>query len=120
MPDHKGKFTLTYKGLYAVKKAFSGGAIIIANMDGHDFNMPTNFDAVIQFFAWGILQVRPLFLHSYVNIKKILKKIKNKKKATKKESKKYKNTKTYEKVNWKPKRAVYEKGEQKQDRERAC
>ena len=83
MPDHKGKFTLTYKGLYAVKKAFSGGALIIANMDGHDFNMPTNFDVVIQFFAWGILQVRPLFLHSYVNIKK-------KKKATKKESKKYK------------------------------
>ena len=46
MPDHKGKFTSTYKGLYAVKKA-----LIIANMDGHDFNMPTNFDAVIQFFA---------------------------------------------------------------------
>ena len=88
MPNHKGKFTLTYKGLYAVKKAFSGGAIIIANMDGHDFNMPTNFDAVIQFFAWGILQVRPLFLHSYVNIKKIYKK-----KKKKQQKKRAKNTK---------------------------
>ena len=91
MPDHKGKFTLTYKGLYAVKKAFSGGAIIIANMDGHDFNMPTNFDAVIQFFAWGILQVRPLFLHSYVNIKKIYKKKKKSNKKREQKIQKYKN-----------------------------
>ena len=47
MPDHKGKFAPTYKDLYVVKKAFSGGALILADMDGHDFNMLTNFDAVI-------------------------------------------------------------------------
>ena len=51
MPNHRGKFALTYEGPYVVKKAFSGGALILADMDGHDFNMPTNFDAVIQYFA---------------------------------------------------------------------
>ena len=52
MLDHRGKFALTYKGPYVVKKVFSGGALIIADMDRrHDFNMPTNSDAVIQKFA---------------------------------------------------------------------
>ena len=51
MPDHRGKFALTYEGPYVVKKAFFGGALILANMDGHDFNIPTNFDAVIRYFA---------------------------------------------------------------------
>ena len=61
MPNHRGKFALTYKGPYVVKKAFSSGALILASMDGHDFNMPTNSDVVIQYFAWGSLQVQPLF-----------------------------------------------------------
>ena len=47
MPDHRGKFSLTYEGPYMVKKAFSRGALILANMDGNDFNMPTNFDDII-------------------------------------------------------------------------
>ena len=34
-----------------VNKVFSKGALIIADMDGHNFNMPTNYDAVIQYFA---------------------------------------------------------------------
>ncbi|XP_075633455.1 uncharacterized protein LOC142605914 [Castanea sativa] len=34
MPDHRGKFSPTYDGQYVVKKAFSGGALILANMDG--------------------------------------------------------------------------------------
>ena len=34
-----------------VKKAFSGGALILTDMDGHDFNMPTNSDAVILYFT---------------------------------------------------------------------
>ena len=50
MPDHKGKFSPTYEGLYVVKKAFSRGALILGNMDGHNFNLPTNCDAVIQYF----------------------------------------------------------------------
>ena len=46
--DHRGKFAPTYDGPYVVKKAFSEGAFILADMDGHEFNMPTNFDAVIR------------------------------------------------------------------------
>ena len=44
-------FAPTYEGPYVVKKAFFGGALILADMDGHDFNMPTNSDAVIRYFA---------------------------------------------------------------------
>ena len=47
MLDHRGKFSPTYEGSYVVKKAFFGGALILADMDGHDFNMPTNYDVVI-------------------------------------------------------------------------
>ena len=57
MPDHRGKFALTYKGPYVVKNAFSRGALILANMDGHDLNMPTNSDAIIRYFAWRSLSV---------------------------------------------------------------
>jgi len=51
MPDHRGKFAQTYEGLYVVKKAFFGEALILPNMDRHDFNMPTNSNAIIQYFA---------------------------------------------------------------------
>ena len=34
MPDHRGKFAPTYKGPYVVKKVFSGGALILTDMDG--------------------------------------------------------------------------------------
>ena len=47
MPNYRGKFAPTYEGSYVVKKAFSGGALILSDMDGHDFSMPTNSDAVI-------------------------------------------------------------------------
>ena len=49
--DYRGKFAPTYKSPYVVKKAFSKGALILADMDGRDFNMPTNFDAIIWYFA---------------------------------------------------------------------
>ena len=51
MPYYRGKFAPTYGGPYVVKKAFSGEALILANMDGHNFNMPTNSDTVIWYFA---------------------------------------------------------------------
>ena len=47
MLDYRGKFAQTYEGPYVVKKAFSGGALILSDMDGHDFSMPTNSYAVI-------------------------------------------------------------------------
>ena len=40
MPDHSGKFAPTYKGPYVVKKALSKGALILADMNGHDFICP--------------------------------------------------------------------------------
>ena len=58
MFDHRGKFAPTDEGPYVVKKAFSRGALILANMDGHNFNMPTNSDIVIWYFAW-----RSLLMH---------------------------------------------------------
>ncbi|XP_075645299.1 uncharacterized protein LOC142616306 [Castanea sativa] len=51
MPDHRGKFAPTFEGPYVVKKAFFGRALILADMDGYDFNMPTNSDVVIWYFA---------------------------------------------------------------------
>ena len=48
---HRGKFAPTHEGPYVVKKAFFEGALILDNMDGHDFNMPTNSDVVIWYFA---------------------------------------------------------------------
>ena len=51
MPDHRGKFVPTYEGPYVVKKAFSGGAWILTNMDRNDLNMPTHSNAVIQYFT---------------------------------------------------------------------
>ena len=57
MLDQRGKFAPTYEGPYVVKKAFAGGALILADMDGHDFNMPINFDVIIRYFAWRSLSV---------------------------------------------------------------
>ena len=51
LPNHSGKFVPTYEGPYVVKKAFSRGALILAEMDEHDFNIPTNSDAIIRYFA---------------------------------------------------------------------
>ena len=42
MPNHRGKFALTYEGLYVVKKTFSRGSLILADMDKRDINMPIN------------------------------------------------------------------------------
>ena len=55
MLDHSGNFSLTYEGPYVAKKAFFEGALILADMDGHDFNMPTNSNTIIRYFAWRIL-----------------------------------------------------------------
>ena len=62
--------------------------------------------------------MQPLFLHSYVNRQK-------KKKKTKQKNKKAKYTiyiyiYIYGKVDQKPEREVYVKGEQKKEHERAC
>jgi hypothetical protein len=49
LSDTRGKFTPSYESPYVVKKAFSGGAIILANMDGEEFRSPINSDSVIKY-----------------------------------------------------------------------
>ena len=38
---------------YVVKKAFSGGALILTEMDGKEFPDPINVDIVKKYYAWG-------------------------------------------------------------------
>ncbi|KAI5395860.1 hypothetical protein KIW84_062157 [Lathyrus oleraceus] len=40
--DPRGKWTPTYEGPFVVKKVFSGGAMMLATMDGEDFPHPVN------------------------------------------------------------------------------
>jgi len=48
---HRGKWTPNYGGPYVVKKAFSGGALILTRMDGEELPLPINSDAVKIFYA---------------------------------------------------------------------
>ena len=49
--DSRGKWTPNFEGTYVVKKAFSGGALILETMDGKEFPRPMNVDAVKKYFA---------------------------------------------------------------------
>jgi len=44
--DHRGKWMPNYEGPYVVKKAFSGGALILTRMDGEELPLPVNSDTV--------------------------------------------------------------------------
>ncbi|KAI5401708.1 hypothetical protein KIW84_066250 [Lathyrus oleraceus] len=44
--DPRGKWTPTYEGPFVVKKVFSGGAMMLATMDGEEFPHPVNADIV--------------------------------------------------------------------------
>ncbi|KAI5405978.1 hypothetical protein KIW84_052650 [Lathyrus oleraceus] len=41
-PDSRGKWTPNYEGPYVVKRAFSGGALMLTTIDGEDFTRPVN------------------------------------------------------------------------------
>ena len=49
--DARGKWTPNYEGPYVVKKAFSGGALILTGPNGQDLNLPVNADAVKKYYA---------------------------------------------------------------------
>ena len=49
--DHRGKWTPNYEVPYVVKKAFSGGALILTRMDGEELPLPVNSDAVKKFYT---------------------------------------------------------------------
>jgi len=49
--DHRGKWMPNYEGPYVVKKAFSGGALILTRMDGEELPLLVNSDTVKKFYA---------------------------------------------------------------------
>ncbi|XP_022764236.1 uncharacterized protein LOC111309440 [Durio zibethinus] len=49
--DSRGKWTPNWEGPYVVKRAFSGGALILTEMDGNDLPHPVNSDAVKKYYA---------------------------------------------------------------------
>ncbi|XP_058722923.1 uncharacterized protein LOC131594738 [Vicia villosa] len=49
--DPRGKWTPTYEGPFVVQKVFSGGAMMLATMDGENFPHPVNADVVKKYFA---------------------------------------------------------------------
>ncbi|RDX74775.1 hypothetical protein CR513_45439, partial [Mucuna pruriens] len=48
--DLKGKWAPNYEGPYVVKHAFSGGALLLTDTEGHDLKYPVNSDSVKMFF----------------------------------------------------------------------
>ena len=50
-PDVRDKRTPNYEGPYVVKRAFSGGALILTTMDGEEFTRLMNADVVKKYFA---------------------------------------------------------------------
>ena len=49
--DPRGKWSPNWEGPYVVKKAFSGGALILTEMDGKEFSSPINADIVKKYYA---------------------------------------------------------------------
>ena len=49
--DSRGKWSSNWEGLYVVKKAFSGGALILTEMDGKEFLRPINADIIKKYYA---------------------------------------------------------------------
>ena len=49
--DNRCKWMPNYEGPYVVKKAFSGGALILTNMDGDELPLPVNSDTVKKYYA---------------------------------------------------------------------
>jgi len=48
---HRGKWMPNYESPYVVKKAFSGGALILTKMDGEELPLPVNSNTVKKFYA---------------------------------------------------------------------
>ena len=49
--DCRGKWSPNWEGPYVVKKAFSKGVLILAEMDGKEFSRPINVDIVKKYYA---------------------------------------------------------------------
>jgi len=51
LKDNRGKWAPNYEGPFVVKRAFSGGALVLANMDDEELPSPVNFDVVKRYYA---------------------------------------------------------------------
>ena len=49
--DARGKWAPNYEAPYIVKKVFSEGSFLLATMDGKDFPLTVNANAVKKYFA---------------------------------------------------------------------
>ncbi|PKI47686.1 hypothetical protein CRG98_031923 [Punica granatum] len=49
-PDSRGKFAYKYDGPFVVKETFSGGAIILSDMDGTENALPVNADTIKKYY----------------------------------------------------------------------
>ena len=49
--DHQGKWAPNYEGPFVVKKAFSGGALLLMNMDDEELPLPMNSDIVKRYYG---------------------------------------------------------------------
>ncbi|KAL9377304.1 hypothetical protein Peur_031424 [Populus x canadensis] len=49
--EDQSKWAPNYEGPYVVKKAFSGGALLLSRMDGEDLVRPVNSDSVRKYYA---------------------------------------------------------------------
>ena len=49
--DNRGKWAPNYEGPFVVKRAFSGGALVLTNMDGEELPSPLNSDVVKRYYA---------------------------------------------------------------------
>jgi hypothetical protein len=61
--EDQTKWAPNYEGPYVVKKALSGGALILTNMDGNDLPRPVNLDVVKKYYALCI------FLYHSIKLK---------------------------------------------------
>lgn len=50
----QSKWVSNYEGLYVVKKAFSGEALLLSRIDGEDLVRLVNSNSVNKYYAWCI------------------------------------------------------------------
>jgi len=51
LKDNRGKWAPNYEGPFVVKRAFSGRALVLTNMDGEELPSPVNSDVVKRYYA---------------------------------------------------------------------
>jgi len=51
LKDNRGKWAPNYEGPLIFKKAFSEGALVLANMDDDELPSPVNADVIKRYYA---------------------------------------------------------------------